>query len=204
MLRAHLRRATPTRFDLDQTSADLNSRFGWVYGTRSVDTGRTELRHRHVLNGESIACVTSKLMPEGYSCCGLQVCAKAHIAGTGVDPISRTPDCSKKSIPRCPNRVPHVAVLDAISRVVGRTRADWAQPNEMAQECGLPTGSVPPELPLGTSERQELVELRRKVHQLQMERTIVAKAGPSLQAALFCFRLTKINKPSRHADTMQH
>ena len=65
-------------------------------------------------------------------------------------------------------------------------------PNELAREFGchvtsilswvrkarlsLPAGSVPPELPLGTSERQELVELRRKVRQLQMERDILSKA----------------------------
>ena len=65
-------------------------------------------------------------------------------------------------------------------------------PNELAREFGchvtsilswvrkarlnLPAGSVPPELPLSTSERQELVELRRKVRQLQMERDILSKA----------------------------
>ena len=65
-------------------------------------------------------------------------------------------------------------------------------PNELAREFGchvtsilswvrkarlnLPAGSVAPELLLGTSERQELVELRRKVRQLQMERDILSKA----------------------------
>ena len=69
-------------------------------------------------------------------------------------------------------------------------------PNELAREFGchvtsilswvrkarltLPTGVVPLALPLGTSERQELLELRRKVRQLQMERDILSKAGPSL------------------------
>ena len=71
-------------------------------------------------------------------------------------------------------------------------------PNELAREFGchvtsilswmrkarlnLPAGSVPPELPLGASERQELVELCRKVRQLQMERDILSTADPSLQA----------------------
>ena len=65
-------------------------------------------------------------------------------------------------------------------------------PNELAREFGchvtsilswvrkarlnLPTGVVPVALPLGTSERQELLELRRKVRQLQMERDILSKA----------------------------
>ena len=40
----------------------------------------------------------------------------------------------------------------------------------------LPAGAVPVELPLGTSERQERLELRRKVRQLQMERDILSKA----------------------------
>ena len=35
---------------------------------------------------------------------------------------------------------------------------------------GLPAGSVALELPLGTSERHELLDLRRKVRHLQMER----------------------------------
>ena len=66
------------------------------------------------------------------------------------------------------------------------------KPNELAREfgchvtsilswvrkarLGLPAGSVALELPLGTSERQELVGLRRKVRQLQMERDILSKA----------------------------
>lgn len=65
-------------------------------------------------------------------------------------------------------------------------------PNELAREFGchatsilswvrkarlnLPAGEAAPVLPLGTSERQELVELRRKVRQLQMERDILSKA----------------------------
>ena len=65
-------------------------------------------------------------------------------------------------------------------------------PNELAREFGchatsilswvrkarlnLPAGVVAPPLPLGTSERQELLELRRKVRQLQMERDILSKA----------------------------
>ena len=65
-------------------------------------------------------------------------------------------------------------------------------PNELAREFGchvtsilswvgkarlnLPSGAVPVELPLGISERQELLELRRKVRQLQMERDILSKA----------------------------
>ena len=64
--------------------------------------------------------------------------------------------------------------------------------NELAQEFGchvtsilswvrkarlnLPTGVVPLELPLGASERQELLELRRKMRQLQMERDISSTA----------------------------
>ena len=40
----------------------------------------------------------------------------------------------------------------------------------------LPAGDAIPVVPLGTSERQELVELRRKVRQLQMERDILSKA----------------------------
>ncbi len=59
-------------------------------------------------------------------------------------------------------------------------------PNELAREfgchvtsilswvsearLGLPAGIVPLELPLAASERQELLEPRRKVRQLQMER----------------------------------
>ena len=65
-------------------------------------------------------------------------------------------------------------------------------PNELAREFGchatgilswvpkarltLPAGVVPLALPLGASERQELLELRRKVRQLQMERDILSKA----------------------------
>ena len=65
-------------------------------------------------------------------------------------------------------------------------------PNELAGEFGchvtsilnwvrkarlnLPAVSVPLEQPLATSERQELMELRRKVRQLQMERDILSKA----------------------------
>ena len=65
-------------------------------------------------------------------------------------------------------------------------------PNELAREFGChvtsilswvrkaqlnrPTGDAMPMVPLGTSERQELVELRRKVRQLQMERDILSKA----------------------------
>ena len=44
------------------------------------------------------------------------------------------------------------------------------------ERLNLPAGSIPPELPLGTSERKELVDLRRKVRQLQMERDILSKA----------------------------
>ena len=66
-------------------------------------------------------------------------------------------------------------------------------PNELAREFGchvtsilswvrkarlnLPAGDATPVVPLGTSERQELVELRRKVRQLQMERDILSKAA---------------------------
>ena len=66
-------------------------------------------------------------------------------------------------------------------------------PNELAREFGchvtsilswvrkarlnLPAGDAIPVVPLGTSERQELVELRRKVRQLQMERDILSKAA---------------------------
>ena len=69
-------------------------------------------------------------------------------------------------------------------------------PNEPAREFGchvtsilsrvrkarlnLPAGTVALELPLGASERLELLELRRKVRQLQMERDILSKVGPSL------------------------
>ena len=65
-------------------------------------------------------------------------------------------------------------------------------PNELAREFGchvtsilswvrkarlnLPAGVVPLELPLGTIERQELLQLRRQVRQLQMERDILSKA----------------------------
>ena len=65
-------------------------------------------------------------------------------------------------------------------------------PKELAREFGcpatsilgwvrkarlnLPAGVVPLALPLGTSERQELLELRRKVRQLQLERDILSKA----------------------------
>ena len=65
-------------------------------------------------------------------------------------------------------------------------------PNELAREFGChvtsilswvrkaglnrPTGDATPVVPLGASERQELVELRRKVRQLQMERDILSKA----------------------------
>ena len=65
-------------------------------------------------------------------------------------------------------------------------------PNELAREFGChvtsilswvrkarlnpPAGVVPLELPLGASERRELLELRRKVRQLQMERDILSKA----------------------------
>ena len=64
--------------------------------------------------------------------------------------------------------------------------------NELAREFGchvtsilswvrkarlnLPSGVAPLVLPLGTSERQELIELRRKVRQLQMQRDILSKA----------------------------
>ena len=65
-------------------------------------------------------------------------------------------------------------------------------PNELAREFGchvtsilswvrkarlnLPAGVVPLALPLGASEGQELLELRRKVRQLQMESDILSKA----------------------------
>ena len=65
-------------------------------------------------------------------------------------------------------------------------------PNELAREfdchvtsilswvrkarLNLPAGGVPLALPLGVSERQELLELRRKVRQLRMERDILSKA----------------------------
>ena len=65
-------------------------------------------------------------------------------------------------------------------------------PNELAREFGchvtsilswvrkarlnLPAADAALVVPLGTSERQELVELRRKVRQLQMERDILSKA----------------------------
>ena len=65
-------------------------------------------------------------------------------------------------------------------------------PNELAREFGChvtsilswvhkaglnrPTGDATLVVPLGASERQELVELRRKVRQLQMERDILSKA----------------------------
>ena len=65
-------------------------------------------------------------------------------------------------------------------------------PDELAREFGChvtsilswvrkaglnrPTGDATPVAPLGASERQELVELRRKVRQLQMERDILSKA----------------------------
>lgn len=65
-------------------------------------------------------------------------------------------------------------------------------PNELAREFGchvtsilswvrkarlsLPAGDVVPVVPLGTGERQELIELRRKVRQLQMERDVLSKA----------------------------
>ena len=65
-------------------------------------------------------------------------------------------------------------------------------PNELAREFGchvtsilswernarmnLPAGEAALALPLGASERQELLELRRRVRQLQMERDILSKA----------------------------
>lgn len=65
-------------------------------------------------------------------------------------------------------------------------------PNELAREFGchvtsilswvrkarlnLPAGDTTSAQPLGASERQELLELRRKVRQLQMERDILSKA----------------------------
>ena len=65
-------------------------------------------------------------------------------------------------------------------------------PNELAREfgcyvtsilswvrkarLGLPAGIVPLALPLGASGRQELLELRRRVRLLQMERDILSKA----------------------------
>ena len=65
-------------------------------------------------------------------------------------------------------------------------------PNELAREFGChvtsilswvrkahlnrPAGVAAPTLPLGASERQELIELRRKVRQLQLERDILSKA----------------------------
>ena len=66
------------------------------------------------------------------------------------------------------------------------------KPNELAREFGchvtsilswvrksqlnLPAGDAALAVPLGASERQELLELRRKVRQLQMERDILSKA----------------------------
>ena len=44
-------------------------------------------------------------------------------------------------------------------------------------QLNRPAGDAIPVVPLGTSERQELVELRRKVRQLQMERDILSKAA---------------------------
>ena len=65
-------------------------------------------------------------------------------------------------------------------------------PNELAREFGChatsilswvrkarlgrPAGQTALVLPLGTSEREELVALRRQVRQLQMERDILSKA----------------------------
>ena len=66
------------------------------------------------------------------------------------------------------------------------------KPKELASEFGChetsvlswmrkarlnqPAGSATAALALGTSDRQELIELRRKVRQLQMERDILSKA----------------------------
>ena len=69
------------------------------------------------------------------------------------------------------------------------------RPGELAQEFGChvtsilswvrmadeASGAAPAQcVALSASERQELVELRRKLRQVQMERDILAKAGPSV------------------------
>ena len=92
--------------------------------------------------------------------------------------------------------MPQTAILGFISAQFRQQMIELVQtgrnPNELAREFGchvtsilswvrkarlnLPAGVVPVVLPLGATERQELLELRRKVRQLQMERDILSKA----------------------------
>jgi transposase len=52
---------------------------------------------------------------------------------------------------------------------------NWVQQADGLAPRGVPRG-VDPAPPLSTAERQELVELRRRLRQVQMERDILAKA----------------------------
>ena len=65
MLKVHPRRATPTRFDLDQMIDDLNGRFGGDHEIRKDNAGQPEFERRLVLRGESVVGVTSKLLAKG-------------------------------------------------------------------------------------------------------------------------------------------
>ena len=57
------------------------------------------------------------------------------------------------------------------------TVAKWVRLDRMgASILAKPSNSKPSSGPLNTNERQELIELRRKLRQVQMERDILAKA----------------------------
>ena len=64
------------------------------------------------------------------------------------------------------------------------TAAKWVRLSPMGMSAAVPpVKSNVPQGPLNPAERQELVELRRKLRQAQMERDILAKAcAPGLPA----------------------
>ncbi len=120
---------------------------------------------------------------------------------TGGDPVSLTHYCStRKSLKRqhrtpLSHRIRHSFVnkwlnwwLNWFSPVV--TPTNWPESLVATSPASsswvrkarlnLPAGDAVLVVPLGTSEREELVALRRKVRQLQMERDILSKDGPSL------------------------
>lgn len=103
---------------------------------------------------------------------------------TGVAPISRTPYRSQKESEMTKRKTPYPKEFR--QQMVELVQAG-RQPKDLAKEFGCHVDSIrgwvaqlaltqPGPTPLNASERQELIELRRKYKQLQQERDILAKA----------------------------
>ncbi len=72
------------------------------------------------------------------------------------------------------------------------TVAKWVRLDRMGTSSSVkPAGAKPSSGPLNANERQELIELRRKLRQVQMERDILAKA-----TAWFAGKSEKTSTPS--------